>query len=103
MIPARKPDFEARVARGASWLQEARPASTDDFAMRLAGLAWAHAADRHVRTAANALVAIQREDGGWGGNPNLKSDAYATGEALYALAESGALKPDRKSTRLNSR
>ena len=92
-IPARKPDFEARVARGAAWLQEAKPASTDDFAMRLAGLAWAHAADRHVRTAANALVAIQREDGGWGGNPNLKSDAYATGEALYALAESGALKP----------
>jgi len=32
----------------------------------------------------------QRRDGGWAGNPYLESDAYSTGEALYALHESGA-------------
>jgi hypothetical protein len=33
------------------------------------------------------LMALQRRDGGWGGNPNLPSDAFSTGEALYALRE----------------
>jgi len=35
------------------------------------------------------LIAMQRPDGGWGGNPNLPSDAFATGEALYALRMTG--------------
>ncbi len=36
---------------------------------------------------------MQRADGGWSQIPTLASDAYATGQALTALAESGALKP----------
>ena len=43
-----------------------------------------------VGRAALAMVAQQRADGGWGGNPNLASDALSTGEALYALHESGS-------------
>ncbi|HEU4752472.1 MAG TPA: prenyltransferase/squalene oxidase repeat-containing protein, partial [Armatimonadota bacterium] len=30
-------------------------------------------------------LAAQRPDGGWAQNPKLKSDAYATGQALFAL------------------
>ena len=36
----------------------------------------------------------QRPDGGWAGNPHLESDAYATGETLYALYETGMLAAD---------
>ena len=36
------------------------------------------------------VLALQREDGGWAQTPFLKSDAYATGTAMYALKESGA-------------
>ena len=32
---------------------------------------------------------LQREDGGWGQTPDLASDAYATGQALYTLHELG--------------
>jgi squalene-hopene/tetraprenyl-beta-curcumene cyclase len=37
----------------------------------------------------------QNADGGWGQTNKAKSDAYATGQALYALAEAG-VKPDDK-------
>jgi hypothetical protein len=32
---------------------------------------------------------LQREDGGWAQTPDLVSDAYATGQALFALHELG--------------
>ena len=35
------------------------------------------------------MSAQQREDGGWGQFPTMETDAYATGQALYALATSG--------------
>ena len=60
--------------------------------MRLSGLTWSGAAEGEVRGAARALLALQRSDGGWGGNPHMKSDAYATGGALVALAESKVTK-----------
>lgn len=40
------------------------------------------------------IAARQREDGGWSQTPERPSDAFATGQALYALLEAGA-DPDR--------
>jgi len=60
--------------------------------MRLSGLTWSGAGETEVKEAAKALLALQRSDGGWGGNPYMKSDAYATGGALVALAESKMVK-----------
>jgi ankyrin repeat protein len=85
-------EFAEAVRRAAVWLEGARPASTEDHAFRLLGLHWAGGADAGVlRSAARALVAGQRPDGGWAQIPSLPSDAYATGQALFALAESGTL------------
>jgi squalene cyclase len=44
-----------------------------------------------VKSCAGTLSAAQRRDGGWAQNPNLASDAYATGESLWALREAGVL------------
>lgn len=89
---ALKIDVDRRIALAAGYLQHAKPVTTDDMAMQIAGLHWAGAGDK-TRPLAKALISAQRSDGGWGQNPNLPSDAFATGESLYALLESGALKP----------
>jgi ankyrin repeat protein len=86
--PARKAEFDRRIARARGWLARSAPFTNDDAAMQMVGLRWA---DATVTSEAKALAAWQRADGGWAQNPNLESDAYATGETLWALRECGAL------------
>jgi ankyrin repeat protein len=90
-IPARKEEFDERIALARAWLVQAKPVTTEDVAARLSGLAYSGASERDIRNAAKSLLALQRSDGGWGGNPYMKSDAYATGGALVALMESRSL------------
>lgn len=86
-IPGRKAEFDRRIARAAAWLQQAEPRTTEDRSMQILGIAWAGRKVPANRVA--QLVAKQSFDGGWGQTDNLLSDAYATGEALWALHESG--------------
>ncbi len=88
-----KAEYARAIQRGAAWLAQAQPASTEDHAFLLLGLGWSGERQSAIRNAASALIAQQRADGGWGQIPTLASDAYATGQALTALAESGAVKP----------
>ena len=91
-IPGRQVEFQERVERAAKWLESAEPRTTEDRTMQILGICWAGhkaPADR-VRQ----LVSKQRADGGWGQTDNLPSDAYATGEALWALHESGLAASD---------
>ncbi len=87
--PARRAEFEERIARAASWLTRMEPTTTEDSVARLLGIKWAGADSATVDRMAKRLLALEREDGGWAQTPYLNSDAYATGTALYALKESG--------------
>ena len=43
-----------------------------------------------MQTAIDELLALQRADGGWSQTvPELKSDAFATGQTLYVLSLAG--------------
>ncbi len=88
-IPGRAAEFQERVRRSARWLTAQRPRDTEEHALRLIGLAWAGERKRALQAAGRAIAALQREDGGWGQTANLASDAYATGQALYALHLAG--------------
>jgi hypothetical protein len=90
-IPARKDEFAERISRARAWLMKTTPETTEDHSMRLSGLKDSGAAQHEIRKAANSLLALQQADGGWAGNPHMKSDAYATGVALTTLVESSAL------------
>jgi N-acyl-D-amino-acid deacylase len=77
-----------QVEAGANWLRINRPDSTEGHAFRLLGLYWA---GKDTDDAGKALLSLQREEGGWAQLPVMESDAYATGQALVALLESGQL------------
>jgi len=87
-----RPQYESAVRRAVTWLEHALPVTTEDRAFQLFGLTWAHGDRRAIDEAAHALLAEQRADGGWAQLPTLASDAYATGEALVALHDCGALR-----------
>lgn len=89
-------DDSARAARdkGIRWLSETK---TDDdpqsLALRL--VLWSRLgrpSDEWEPLAAR-ITARQNSDGGWSQTKDMPSDAWATGQALYALAHSG-LDPD---------
>jgi len=85
---------DAAIARARDWLARTEPNGVQERAYHLFGLHWSHAGAAAVNASAQALVGMQRADGGWSQLPTLESDAYATGEALVALLESGARRPD---------
>jgi len=80
-----------KIRRAREWLAGAKPKTSEDRAMQLLGLAWADADAVTIRRVALALIAEQRPDGGWAQMAAVESDAYATGQAMVALATSGAL------------
>ena len=89
--PSEKADTEKALARAAAWLEAAKPAATQDRAFHLLALGWANPKSTSIATFAKALAAAQRTDGGWSQFPSMGSDAYATGQALYALNVAGRM------------
>src|SRR5262249_38057044 len=86
----KREEYANAIDRARSWLTHAEGEDTEERAFRLLGLSWAHAPKTVVAEAARQLLATQRDDGGWAQLETMGSDAYATGEALVALRESGA-------------
>ena len=90
-------DVDTAVAKARDWLNDAELKSQDDYNFRLWGLVLledeADKSSQMARTELHdAILAAQRDDGGWSQLPDMESDAYATGQTLFVLAESGISK-----------
>jgi len=90
-LPGRKTEFAKRVERARNWLAKAKPDNHEGRVYQLLGLAWAGEPALKLLPLAKALIAEQRADGGWAQLPKLDSDAYATGQAVYALRVAAGL------------
>lgn len=84
---------EKRVARAAEWLASQEPRSNEDQVMQLLGLSWAKADSALVQRQARKLLEKQQPGGGWSQLETPEADAYATGQALFALNTAGLLQP----------
>jgi ankyrin repeat protein len=87
--PGRAAEISARTDKARRWLLEATAVTSEDRNMRLLGLYWAGADASMLKPLATAIAAAQQRDGGWRQIDSLATDAYATGQSLYALAKAG--------------
>ncbi|HEV8059074.1 MAG TPA: prenyltransferase/squalene oxidase repeat-containing protein [Gemmataceae bacterium] len=97
MPAAASGDAQAIVARdkGAKWLADTK--NDDDpqsVAMRLVLWKRLHRPAEEWAPLARRIMERQNADGGWSQTTGMASDAWATGQALYALAYAGMNAPD---------
>lgn len=92
LLPSAKDDDASRQTRdrGIKWLAETKsdndPQST---AMRLVLWTRVGRPQAEVEQLSRDILARQRDDGGWSQATEMASDAWATGQALYALSRAG--------------
>ncbi len=89
--PGLADDFQPQYERARQWLLESKPNSNHEYAFRLLGLKWTGASASDIELATKVLLKEQHEDGGWSQLPDMDTDAYATGLALYTLHVGGGL------------
>lgn len=88
---AESKEISSRIQRAKNWLLTAPTKTTEDRAMRLLGLKWAGVSPSQLQKFTAEVRADQSSMGGWSQLPNMQNDAYATGQALYALHEGGGV------------
>lgn len=92
--PAKQARVNELMARTRQWLEHARADHHQEIVFQLLGMHWCGSDRDQEARIAEKLIALQNADGGWSQLSTLGSDAYATGQSLYALYQSGILKPE---------
>jgi ankyrin repeat protein len=90
-LPNSDDGTRACLSRARRWLWKSEVKTFGDQALQLLGLSWAGEPHWRLQRLAASVIAKQRQDGGWAQLEGLESDAWATGEALFALHEAGRI------------
>jgi hypothetical protein len=92
--PAKRARVDSLVARTRHWLETQHPDQQQELVFQLLGMQWCGSSAEVKAQVVQKLYSMQNADGGWSQLQTMGSDAYATGQTLYALFESGMTKPN---------
>ena len=87
---------KAAIAKAQPWIVASKTHSQEDFNGKYKALIALDAPAQEIEAARQELLKRQRKDGGWAQLPDMKSDAYATGQTLHALV-TGTVPSERDS------
>jgi len=76
--------------RALKWLATVKPKSHEDRVMLLWSRHLLGGTKEEIESARKAVLAAQKPDGGWAQLDAMNSDAYATGQTLWVLMQTGA-------------
>lgn len=79
----------AAITRAKAWLATVPLEDQEDLNFALWGEVFFGGPETRVEELQNRVLAARNVDGGWSQLPTMNSDAYATGQTLYILAETG--------------
>jgi len=82
-------DVTKAAAKTAVWLAAVTPKTQEDRVARLWGAHLLNGSPEELQSTRDAVLAAQREDGGWSQLDEMVSDAYATGQTLFVLRSTG--------------
>ena len=82
-------EMEARATRATAFMRTVSPRDTQERVFKMLGLLWGGGSESEITREKAALIELQRPDGGWAQMPSMNPDAYASGQALWALHEAG--------------
>ena len=78
-------------AAAEKWMAQAALVTQEDRIWRLWGLHYLKGDISTKEAVRAAIMAAQREDGGWAASDGLESDAFSTGETLFVLCQTGTI------------
>lgn len=94
---ALQPIVKERLEHAKKWMMQTTPQTNEERIYQILGLSWCNGDPGFIKKQAAGLLAKQQADGGWSQLESLPTDAYATGQSLYALNESGYLNTEDSS------
>lgn len=94
-LASSSPSDVERIAKAQQWLIETPAQHQEARTFKLLGLLWSDADRAEIDKVVEQIVQQQRPDGGWSQEKEMESDAYATGQILFALLKADAGKTQR--------
>jgi squalene-hopene/tetraprenyl-beta-curcumene cyclase len=93
-VEKQDPDYPKARDRALAWLKDNRPGGGTEPAVGRLLLELRFGEPTRAQALAKELVGRQNADGSWSWSKGWPSDAFATGQALYALGKAGLTRDD---------